>query len=447
MNEHRVSIAICLLATSIGNLASAENWPQFRGADASGVARKAQLPVEWSADKEILWKIELPGVGWSQPIVWNDKVFLTSAESDQQKKPATTNKGPGGAVYEGGAAPKDIPHKWKLICLDLSTGKLLWERIAHEGPPVIPIHANNTYASETPVTDGEHVVAYFGMCGVYCYDFDGNLKWKDELGPRRMQYGWGTGSSPMLYENLVYLQCDNEEASFLAAYDIKTGDQAWRIERDEKTNWSTPYIWKNKLRTELVTAGGTHMQSYDPKTGDALWSMKGSGRTATTPLGDDELLYVDSYDRVTGTKGQLVAIRPGASGDITLKPEETTSEHVAWTMPIQGGRMSSPAICGELLYVLENFGGILRCADARTGESHYRKRIPGASGFMSSPIVSDNKIYCTDQDCNTFVLEAGPELKVLATNEIGEMCWSSAAVAGNVILLRTTDHLYAVGTK
>ena len=173
--------------------------------------------------------------------------------------------------------------------------------------------------------------------------------------------------------------------------------------------------------------------------------MKADGRTTTTPIGDEELLYLDSYDRMTGLKGRLVAVRPGANGDISLAPDETANELVAWSMPIPGGRMASPAICQGCLYVPEHFGGILRCIDAKTGAAHYRTRIPGAGGFMSSPIVCDSKVYCTDENCKTFVLEAGPTLKVLATNDLDEFCWSSAAVAGDTLLIRTVDHLYAIG--
>lgn len=454
MIQRATCIAICVLMGWCATLASAENWTQFRGSDASGTVCEAKLPLEWGTDKQILWKIALPGVGWSQPVVWGDKVFVTTAESNEQAKPDPKNKGPGGTgkfdslsrVF-GGATPTTATYKWKVLCLDAATGKTLWEKVAREGQPTIPIHDNNTYASETPITDGERVVAYFGPAGLYCYDLSGKLEWKKDFDTRRIQFGWGTGSSPILFGNKIYVQCDNDEASCLIALDKHTGDELWRVDRDEKSNWSTPYIWKHKLRTELVTAGGKQMRSYDPETGKGHWSLNGSGRTATTPVGDDELLFVDSYDRLTGLSGQLLAIRPGASGDISLQPTETSNEFVAWSMPIRGGRMSSPSICAGNLYVLENGGGMIRCIDAKTGKQHYRKRIPDAGGFTSSPITSGNKVYCTDQNCKTFVLEAGPDLNVLATNDLGEMCWSSAAVAGDILLLRTVDHLYAIGQK
>lgn len=307
------------------------------------------------------------------------------------------------------------------------------------------IHPNNTYASETPVTDGERLIAYFGMTGVYCFDLAGNQLWTKDLGVFPMQFGWGTGSSPLLAGDTVYIQCDNDQASFLVALDVKTGDQRWRVDRDERSNWATPYLWKNKLRTELVTAGGSRMRSYDPKSGELLWEMTGSGRTATTPVGDDDLLYVDSYDRLTGMSGVLVAIRPGATGDIALPAKETANEHVAWSVPISGGRIASPLLYQGCLYVLDQRGGVVRCLNAATGEQHYRKRVPGAAGFVSSPWAADGHVYCLDQDGRTSVLAAGPELKVDASNELGEMCWGAAGIVGDCILIRTIDRLYCIG--
>jgi len=432
----------------------ADNWSQFRGPHLDGVVTDAKLPLEWWRERQILWKITLPGIGWSQPIVWGERVFVTTAIADKQAKPNAANKGPGLSGYtdflsRGKVAipPPPDKYQWKLICLDAATGKTLWEKVVREGRPTMTIHANNTYASETPVTDGERVIAYFGMTGVYCYDLAGELLWTRELGTQKMQFGWGTGSSPVLFGDCVYIQCDNDESSFLVALDKKTGQDVWRKGRDEKSNWATPYIWRNKLRTELVTAGGKQMRSYDPKSGELLWSMNGNGRTATTPVGNDELLFVDSADRLTGLGGNLVAVRPGGSGDFSLAEKQTSSDQVAWTVPIKGGRLASPALCQEFVYTVEQGGGVVRCLDAKTGTEHYRKRLPEAAGLTSSPIVMGDKIYCTDQNCKTFVIQAGKELQVLATNDLGEFCWSSAAVAGDTLLIRTVDHLFAIGAK
>jgi outer membrane protein assembly factor BamB len=338
-------------------------------------------------------------------------------------------------------------YRWKVLCLDADSGKILWERTAREGKPTIPIHANNTYASETPATDGERLIAYFGMNGVYCYDLEGNPLWTRDLGAQRMQFGWGTGSSPILFGRNVYIQCDNDDASFLVALDNQTGKDVWRVPREEKSNWATPYIWKNTQRTELVTAGGGQMRSYDPDSGQLLWSMRGDGRTATTPVGDADLLYVDSYDRLTGGNGTFAAVRPGASGDISLKPGQTSNSHVAWSVSIRGYRMASPILAQGCVYVLEQHAGIVHCIDAKTGKEHYRKRLPRARGFTASPLVNRDNVYCVDQNCRTTVIKAGPDLQVVGANDVGEMCWASPAVAGDRILFRTVDHLYSIGQK
>lgn len=451
----RVTQLIAFVAAcSITVHALAENWCQFRGANGNGIVSEGELPLTWGPDKQILWKVSLPGVGWSQPVVWENKVFVTTAETDKQSKPDPKQTGPGlggyAAFFSRGIVslpPPDVNYRWKVLCLDVGSGKTLWERTARDGRPTIPVHANNTYASETPATDGERLVAYFGMAGVYCYDLAGNLLWTRDLGAHRMQFGWGTGSSPILFGDKVYIQCDNDEASFLVALDKKTGKDAWRVNRDEKSNWATPYIWKNKSRAELVTAGGEQMRSYNPASGELLWSMKGNGRTATTPVGDAELLYVDSYDRLTGGSGVFAAIQPGASGDISLNPNETSNSHVAWSTTIKGFRLASPTLCQGCVYILEQNGGIIRCLDAKTGKEHYRTRLPAAAGFTACALANSDKVYCVDQNCRTTIIEAGSELRVLATNDLGEMCWASPAVAGNHVLIRTTDHLYAIGLK
>jgi outer membrane protein assembly factor BamB len=392
----------------------------------------------------------VPGVAWSQPIVWGERIFVTTAEAEQQPKPDPKNSGPGVsrfALLFGGVSqePPDVIYRWKVLCLDAASGKTVWEKVAREGRPTIRIHPNNTYASETPVTDGERIIAYFGMTGVYCYDLEGNLLWDKELGVFPTQFAWGTGSSPLMSGDLVYIQCDNDKASFLVALDKTTGDERWRVERDEKSNWSTPYIWTSNIRRELVTAGGKSIRSYNPKTGELLWSMAGNGRSATTPIGNNELLFVDSYDRLTGNSGIFAAIRPGAAGDISLKPRETNNSHVAWSVRLSGTRVASPIICEDSIYVLGQGGGIVHCLNAQTGQELYRKRLPDSAGFTASPLANSGKIYCLDQNGLTTVIEAGPELKVLASNSLAEMCWASPAVAGDRLLIRTVDHLYCIG--
>jgi outer membrane protein assembly factor BamB len=404
----------------------------------------------------VIWKTPLPGIGWSQPIVWGDKVFVTTAQSDGQTPPDRNNRGPGVSVFDlalgqiapASAAqlqPPDVVYRWQVLCLDANSGQTVWQHNAREGRPTIHIHPNNSYASETPTTDGERLIAYFGMAGVYCYDLSGTLLWSRDLGSYPMQYGWGTGSSPVLSDNRVYVQCDNEQSSFLVALDASTGDEIWRVDREEKSNWSTPYVWRNKVRTELVAAGGTKMRSYDPATGELLWTMKAGGRTSTTPVGDAELLLVDSYDRMTGRTGTLAAIRPGASGEISIRDNEAGHEYLAWNQRISGCRVASPLLYDGAVYVVEQLSGVVRCLDAATGRELARKRLSAATGFTASPLASNRRLYLLDQSGLTFVLAAGADLNPLATNDLAAMCWASPAVLPGRLLIRTVDALYCVG--
>jgi outer membrane protein assembly factor BamB len=434
--------------------AAAQHWRQFRGDDGNGAApAEAALPLVWSADEHVVWKTPIPGVGWSQPVVWGSRIFLTTAIAEDQPKPDPANMGPGVGGFAGFFAsaggtnfkPPETDYQWKVLCLDAATGDVLWEKTARQGRPTIHIHGNNTYATETPATDGERLVACFGMTGVFCYDLDGELLWEKELDAFPMQFGWGTGSSPVIDDKHVYLQCDNDQSSSLVALDKRTGDQAWRVERDELSNWSTPYLWKNKLRTELVVAGGKQMRSYDPATGKLLWQLRAEGRTAATPVGDDERLIVDSYQRLTGASGVMAAVLPGGEGDITPAGKATSGDFVAWTARVPGYRMASPALAGGCIVVVEQGGGIVHCLDAATGKEHYRKRAPDAGGFSASPLAAAGRVYCLDQRGRTTVLEPGAELNVLASNDLGEMSWASPAIAGDRLLIRTLDHLWCIG--
>jgi len=450
----KTMVSVLLIGASC---AIAQNWPQWRGPEGNGLAPEKKLPAEWGPAKNIAWKVALPGSGWSQPIVWDNKIFVTAAVTENQTKPKAgdfnpmaTADGPasnGFGFFRGFGPPSPPPDKiylWKVICLDSVTGNVLWERTAREGKPRTTVNRNNTYASETPVTDGECVIAYFGNTGLYSYDLSGKLLWSKDLGNYKMQLGWGTGSSPVLHGNRVFIQCDNDEKSFLVALDKKTGDPLWRLDRQEKSNWSTPYIWKNKQRTELITAGGTKLQSQNPETGELFWEMGAGGRNSLTPVGGQELLYADSVDRMMGGSGPIVAIRAGASGDISLKGGETSNAFVAWSIPLRTFRVASPLLYEGCLYMLDQQRGQVRCYNAKTGQENYTERLEGTKGFTSSPWASDGKVFCLDETGLTVVLKAGPELEVLTTNRLDETFWSSVAVAGENLLLRGVDHLYCI---
>src|SRR5262245_10200318 len=430
--------------------AVAQNWPRFRGPDGDGVAAEAKHPETWSPDEHVAWKAKLPGVGWSQPIVWDGKVFVTAAVSDkgQRPKPGDWSPGEGGVLtllIGNYRRPPAVEYQWKLLCLDAKTGDVVWEQTAHTGRPRVPIHINNTYATETPTTDGERVIAYFGMIGVYCYDLTGKQLWSKDLGSYPLQMDWGSASSAVIVGDLAIIQCDNDKSSFLVALNKSSGDEVWRVPRDEKSNWCTPIVWKNDQRTELVVGGGSKMRSYDPATGKLLWEMAGSGRCSVSPVASSDLLYVDSGDRLTGQRGILAAVKPGASGDISVTAPGATNDYVVWSQDLTGHCVASPLVTSDCLYVGEQKAGIIHCLDAKTGKRHYRQRLPGATGLTASPWTMDGKIFFLDQSGQTFVLDPGAQYKLLATNKLAdEMFWASAALAGDSLLLRGVDRLYCI---
>jgi outer membrane protein assembly factor BamB len=332
-----------------------------------------------------------------------------------------------------------------VYCFDLQNGKKIWEKQVHEGSPSTSVHLKNTYASETPVTDGERVYAYFGNLGLFCLDSNGKELWSQKWGHFKTAHGWGTAASPVLHKERIFVVNDNEEKSFLVALNKKTGEQLWRIERDEKSNWATPFVWENETRTELVVPGRNKVRSYDLD-GKLLWEFGGmSSIVIPTPFAKSGLLYVCSG--YVGDKTRPVfAIRPGATGDITLKDGEAGNQNIAWCEKTAGPYNPSPLVYGDNFYVLFDFG-FLNCRDARTGRQIYDKqRInpDGNSGFTASPWAYDNKIFCLSEDGDTFVFRAGPEYKLIGKNSLGEMCMATPAIARDSLIIRTASKLYRI---
>jgi outer membrane protein assembly factor BamB len=330
-----------------------------------------------------------------------------------------------------------------VYCIDLETGEVLWERVAHEGKPSIPIHRDNTYASETPVTDGKRVYAHFGMTGLYCYDVKGNLIWKNDLGSYKMQGNWGTSSSPVIYKNTLFLQMDNEKESFLAALDKKTGDELWRSPREEGSNWCTPVIWKNRAGTELVT-GGKKVRSYDPATGELIWELDmGGGRNIASPVPTRDVLFIGNEER-RGSGGSLFAVKAGAAGDITPAEGDSTSSGVLWTRPKSGITMASPLLYDGFIYIVSRRQGGIFCYEAATGKPAYRSALPGAAAFWASPWGYDGKVWCLDEKGVTHVVRAGEEFEVIATHSIDDKFWSSIAITDRGYIFRGVNNLYCI---
>ncbi len=351
--------AVTLLAMVARVNAQSTNWSQFRGPGARGVSDNQGLPDRWSATDNVAWKTDIPGRGWSSPIVWGDRVFLTTVVN------LGTAEEPKKGLYFGGnrPTPPDAIHQWKVFCLDLVSGRVIWERQVHEGKPTTAIHLKNSYASETPVTDGQRVYCCFGNVGVYCFDFDGNEVWRHQLVPHVTRNGWGTAASPAIHEDRLYLVNDNDEDSYLLALDAKTGAEVWRVPREEKSNWSTPLVWQNDRRTEIVTLGSGQVRSYDLE-GQLLWSLKGmSSITIATPYEQGGLLYFSS-GYVADRSRPIYAIRPGAVGDISLPDGQTSNEWIAWCQAQAAPYNPSTLVYRNNLYVLYD-NGTVACFNAR----------------------------------------------------------------------------------
>lgn len=424
------------------NTAAQDNWPQFRGEHSLGVATNPNLPATWGTNENIAWQASVPGFGWSSPVVWGEKIFVTSVVRDGPVEP------PKKGLYFGGErnTPSTNAQQWMVYCFDWQTGRKLWERQVHQGPATTPIHLKNTYASDTPVTDGERVYAYFGSAGLLsCYDAAGKEVWAKKWGPFKMRYGWGTGASPVLHKDRIYLVNDNEEKSFVVALNKRTGEEIWRVERDEKSNWATPFVWENEQRTELVTPGTQKVRSYDLD-GKLLWEFRGMSVIAIpTPFSKFGLVYICSG--YVGDKIRPVyAIRPGASGDISLKEGATANSFIAWCEKTAAPYNPSPLVYGDYFYVLFDFG-FLSCRDAKTGKEVYEKQrinLEGTSGFTASPWAYDNKIFCLSEDGDTFVFQAGREYKLIGKNSLGEMCMATPAIARDSLIIRTASKLYRI---
>ncbi|MFM8570713.1 MAG: PQQ-binding-like beta-propeller repeat protein [Pirellula sp.] len=443
-----------LLASVVTNWGVAQDrWPQFRGEQSRGIATAAisaegtssdsNLPDRWSTTENIAWKKDVPGRGWSSPVVWDNRVFLTTVVNSEAYEPA--KKG----LYFGGErkAPTSV-HQWKVLCLDLKSGETLWEKQIHEGVPRSSIHIKSSFASETPVTDGKRVYCCFGSLGIFCLDFDGNQLWQYDLEALPTRLGWGAAASPVVHDGRLYFCNDNERSSYLVCLDAQSGKEVWKVPREEKSNWSTPYIWKNKLRTEIVTAGTGQVRSYDME-GNLLWSLRGmSSITIATPYEADGLLYVTS-GYVADQSRPIYAIKPGASGDITLAEGAASSDAIAWSVPKGAPYNPSTLVYHGRLYVLYD-AGLFACYDAATGKEIYsRQRIPNGKAFTSSPWAYGDKIYCLNEEGQTFVIQAGDEFKVLHTNafEEDDMGMASPAILGDRVLIRTATRIYCVAKQ
>ena len=424
------------------------NWPSFRGPEASGIAEGQNLPDHWDpkTGQNILWRTPIPGLAHSSPVVWGDRIFVTTAVSTDPK--ATFRPG----LYGDGDASKDrSAHRWMLYAIDKKTGKIVWERLAHQGEPIEKRHIKSTYANSTPATDGRIVVSWFGSQGVYAYDFKGRLLWKVDIGRVDMgaydipTYEWGPASSPIIWNNLVILQVDTQADSFLLALDASTGETVWKTDREEIPSWGTPTIANTSAGPVLVTNASNYIRGYDPKTGKELWRLGGSSKiTAPTPIYADDLIVVASG---RGPERPIFVVRPNARGDLTLPSGQKSSDAIVWSMTGRGSYMPSPIAYNGILYILNN-NGLFDAYNLKTGAEVYRQRLQNVgSGFSASPVAADGKIYLSSEDGEILVIAAGEKFAQIATNSMGELLMATPALSEGVMYVRSSSSLFAIGHK
>ena len=421
-------------------------WPSFRGANATGVGDGQGAPSTWDVAKgaNVLWKTDLPGLANSSPIVWGDRIYLTTAAGTKGDPTFRT-----GLYGDVDPVPEEGPQSWHLLCVDKKTGRLLWDRVAHEGTPRVKRHTKSTYANPTPATDGRYVVAQFGSEGLFSFDMDGRLLWKKDLGVLDSgwfydpTYQWGFSSSPVIYADSVIAQVDIQKGSFIAAWDLATGRERWRTPREEISTWGTPTLLRGPQGDEIVT-NGTTVRAYDPGTGALLWTLgPNSEVTVATPVTADGIVYVTAgYPPVQ----PVYAVRAGARGKLDLPADQTKSASVAWSVTKGGTYIPTPLVYRGLLYTLHNNGRLL-CYDAKTGDLIYGSRVGTGGSFTASPVAADGRIFIATEEGDVFVVRAGPQYELLATNAMGEVVMATPAISDGVLLVRTLKHLYGLGER
>jgi outer membrane protein assembly factor BamB len=444
-----------------------ETWPGFRGHDLSGVAASPSAPERWSKTEGVTWAANIPGRGWSSPIVWSDRVFVTAAVGSRpfkQPLPGLYGNDYIAELSAAGVSGQELMRKlrerdmespeesadlrYMMYALDAGTGKIVWEREAHKATPSGGRHRKNTYASETPFTDGRRLYVSFGQnVGLFCYSLAGALLWKKQWPPQKIYLDFGTASSPVVFDGRVYLLHDGEQTSYITALDASTGEDLWRTERPSsglpRSSWMTPLIWKNAIRTEIVTTGHGFVISYDLQ-GKELWRVGGMAMPTASPIASNGLLFVG-----TGSQGDanrpFIAIKPGATGDITLAADATSNEFIVWSHPRASGYTPSALVHDGRVYLVHDTG-ILLVLDALTGKEIYKARAGGAGNtFSASPTAAGRRIYLLSEEGVTFVLEAADRYTELSRNDLGEMSLASPAIAGGAIYVRTEKTLYKIG--
>jgi len=422
---------------------TSQNWPSFRGPAASGVVDGYETPVEWNVEEDVnlRWKTPIPGMAHSSPVVWGDRIFLTTAVKSGEEAELKVG------LYGGIApVPDEGVHEMRVLCVDKRSGDVIWSEVAFEGVPEIKRHPKGSHAASSPATDGRCVVAFFGSEGLYCYDIDGKLRWTKSFGRLDSSFymvptaQWGFASSPVIFEDMVLVECDVIGDSFIAALDLATGEEVWRTARDEVPTWSTPTVHVSDGRRQVIVNGMKHLGGYDVDTGEELWNLEGGGDIPVpTPVVADGLIYLTNAH---GMMAPIYAVRADAKGVVSMNGDG--KEQMAWSKRTRGNYMQTPIVYGPYLFCCAD-NGVLTCYDRETGEEIFRERLGGgASGFTASIIASDGKLYATAEAGEVYVLPAGADFEVLAVNDMGEECMASPAASEGTLFWRGRRHLFAV---
>jgi outer membrane protein assembly factor BamB len=465
----QASLVCALLLVSLTVNGKDSDWPQFRGPDSNPVGTHARLAERWSKTENVEWSQEIPGRGWSSPIVTGGRVYLTTVTTEGKSKPPQI-----GTEYSNEYAaelmkqglpmkdvierltardielPSEVVLHYFLYCLNLKSGKVEWQQEFHTGRPPGGRHRKNSFVSESPVTDGKFVYVYVANLGLWAFDLKGKLAWTTLIEANPIYLDFGTGSSPALVGKLLVIVSDNEKQQYIAAFDKQTGKQVWKTNRDvgghggegqpvQRSGWATPFVWRHALRTEIVAVGPGEVISYD-LAGKELWRMSGMAATPIPmPFAYEGLLYIN------GGRGRpLFALRPGAAGDISLGKDQTANEYVVWSQARGGTYLPSPVAYQGAVYTLTETG-ILNRYDARTGKQTYKTRIdPAASAFTTSPWAYNGKLFCLSEEGQTFVIATGDQFKLLRVNELDDMALASPALVGERLLIRTEHRLYSI---
>ena len=431
----------------LGETPGARPWPQFRGAHAAGVDDSAPLPISWNVETgtNIRWQTPIPGLAHASPIIWGDRVYVTTAVKPGKSELKVGLYGDIDSVNE------TEPQQWRLLALDRTDGRVAWNVLGHESIPKVKRHTKATHCNSTPATDGNRIVALFGSEGLFCFDTSGKLVWKKDLGPMDSGYfdvpsaQWGFAGSPVIHDGKVIVQCDVQKGSFLAVFALADGRELWRTARRDVPTWASPTLCTESGRTQIVVNGWHQAGGYDFTTGKELWHLDGGGDIPVpTPIVANGLIYLTSAH---GKVRPMRAIRPSASGNITPENPGATNNAIAWAHARQGNYMQTPLALGDALYGCLDLG-ILTCFDARSGAIRYSERLTkSGEGFTASPVSDGRHLYFASEVGHVYVVPAGPSFSVVSTNSMNETCMASPAISGGTLFFRTREKLVAIGNR